>query len=436
MNSRRQFIKNVVVTTAGSAILTPLLSIADNPFVHLQRGQTPRHILLRSGWQVENIGDIAHTPAILALLEKYVPDAKVTFWPWYHYLPDNERHMLIHRFPNLSIVEGNLDDSGKASSTALQEAINSADFFLHNSGPSTIAWADADRFKKLTGNEFGVYGVSFGLYGTPEVNTLSRAAFTYFRDSISLNKAREAGVNSPIMGFSPDVAFAIDVTDEEKARNFLSSNGLKDGEFLCCIPKHRNTPVWLHPLKKKPFDPVKNERNEAMKEHDHEPLRRAITAVIRTTNLKILICHEDETQIIIGKQWLLDHLPADVKPRVVWLDRPWLTDEANSVYKRAAGFFGSEMHSPIMCIANGIPAIVVRWAEQSTKGFMWDDIGLKDWLFDFDNENDIQRFVPTVLHMANHLKASKIKALKAREYARNQQAKTMLMVEKFSRHKT
>jgi hypothetical protein len=32
--------------------------------------------------------------------------------------------------------------------------------------------------------------------------------------------------------------------------------------------------------------------------------------------------------------------------------------------------FGLEMHSPIMAIGNGIPAIVGRFAEQTSKGFM------------------------------------------------------------------
>jgi hypothetical protein len=32
-------------------------------------------ILLRSSWQVVNIGDIAHTPGVLALIEKHTPEA-------------------------------------------------------------------------------------------------------------------------------------------------------------------------------------------------------------------------------------------------------------------------------------------------------------------------------------------------------------------------
>ncbi|MBC7867785.1 MAG: polysaccharide pyruvyl transferase family protein [Gloeobacteraceae cyanobacterium ES-bin-316] len=429
MNSRRGFIKQATVTTTG-ALLFGNLFASEGDLVD----QLPRHILLRSGWQIENIGDIAHTPAMLALIEKYIPAAIVTFWPWYAVLPENELKMLQKRFPKMKLVRGILDKDGKASTMELQEAIATADFLLHNSGPATIAWADLTTFKKITQKPFGVYGVTYGLYGTPEQKILSDAAFVYFRDSVSLQKAKDAGVHAPIMGFSPDAVFSIDVTDDEKAITFLADRGLEHGKFICCIPKHRNTPMWLHPNKNRPFDPVKNARNEEMKEHDHEPLRQAIVNVVRKTNLKILLCHEDETEMIIGKEWLWDKLPDDVKPRVVWLSRPWLTDEAISIYKRSAGFFGSEMHSPIMCIAHDVPAVVVRWEEQSSKGIMWRDIGLSEWLFDFDKETDVQRFVPAVLAMVQNPGASKKKAIKARKFAQSRQKETMKQVEKDSRH--
>ena len=38
--------------------------------------RAPR-ILLRSSWLVVNIGDIAHTPGVLALIEKHIPEAEV-----------------------------------------------------------------------------------------------------------------------------------------------------------------------------------------------------------------------------------------------------------------------------------------------------------------------------------------------------------------------
>ncbi|MBC7827134.1 MAG: polysaccharide pyruvyl transferase family protein [Chitinophagaceae bacterium] len=414
MSTRRNFVRQSAITATGAIFFQSVFASLINQNDDDGTFKKPMRILLRSGWQVENIGDIAHTPAMLALIEMYIPEAIVTFWPWYHYLPDNEVQMLKKRFPKMQLVEGKLDVSGQASTKELGEALAVSDFLLHNSGPATIAWQDLSTFKKVFKKPFGIYGVTYGLYGTPEKDILSEADFVYFRDSVSLRKAKDAGVHSPIMKFGPDVVFAIDVTDDEKAIAFLNANELKNGKFFCVIPKHRNTPMWLHKQKNRPFDEVKNARNEAMKEHDHIPLREAISEVVRKTNSKILICHEDETEMEIGKDWLLDKLPEDVKPAVVWLNRPWLTDEAVSIYKRSAGFFGSEMHSPIMCISQGIPAIVVRWEEQSSKGTMWKDIGLGEWLFDFDKEEDVKRFVPAVVAMATDQKASKRKAEKAK----------------------
>jgi hypothetical protein len=38
-------------------------------------------LLLRSSWQTVNIGDVAHTPGMLALLEKHFPQQEVWLWP-------------------------------------------------------------------------------------------------------------------------------------------------------------------------------------------------------------------------------------------------------------------------------------------------------------------------------------------------------------------
>lgn len=434
MIDRRKFLELSTFSFAGTFLLKDIFSF-QNALTSFNNDSLSesRNILLRSGWQTENIGDIAHTPAMLALIEQFIPNATVTFWPWYHYLPTDEVEMLKNRFPNLKIIEGTYSLDGKASNLELQKAIDEADFFLHNSGPGTIAWENLSTFKKFTGKPFGVFGVTYGLWGMPETKTLNDAAFVYLRDSVSLQKVLDAGVKSPIIKFVPDAVFSIDVTNDTKALSFLNKNNLEEGKFLCCIPHHRNTPVWLHPHKNKPFDPIKNDQNEKMKEHDHLPLREAIIAVVRNTDKKILICNEDETEIIIGKEWLYDKLPDDVKSKVVWLNRRWLTDEAISVYKKSAGLFGNEMHSPIMCIAHGIPAIVCRWEEQSSKGFMWQDIGLGDWLFDFDKPEEIKRFVPTVLEMATETKKSKSKAVKAMKLTRQLHKKAMKEFELISR---
>ena len=387
-------------------------------------------ILLHSGWQVENIGDIAHTPGFLALTEKHIPEAEVIFWPHYDYLPENEVQMLKKRFSKLKIVRGKLSMDGVSSTLELAEAIRQSDIFINNSGPATIGWAEATAYKKSTGKPFGVYGVTYGLYGTPEKEILSEAEFVFFRDTASLNRAKKEGIHAKVMAWGPDAAFATDVEDETKAVAFLKENNLEEGKFICCIPKHRMTPVWLHEHKNRSFDAVRNARNEVMKEHDHAPMIEAITAIIRQTNLKVLIVHEDETQMSIGKDWIYDKLPEDVKPRVVWRNKGWLTDEAISIYKRSVGLFSHKQHSPIMCIGHNIPAILVRWEEQSTKGYMWNTIGLQDWLLDFDKAEDIKKYVPAVLFMAKNPAWAKAKAIKARKFVEMKQKETMKVVRK------
>src|SRR5688572_33162525 len=65
--------------------------------------KTPRRILLRSSWQTVNIGDIAHTPGMLALLEKHLPHARVTLWP--NALSRGVDELLRRRFPGLRIAQ-------------------------------------------------------------------------------------------------------------------------------------------------------------------------------------------------------------------------------------------------------------------------------------------------------------------------------------------
>jgi hypothetical protein len=127
---------------------------------------------------------------------------------------------------------------------------------------------------------------------------------------------------------------------------------------------------------------------------------------------------------------VLDPLPDSVKSRVVWREKYWLTDEALSTYVRSSGLFGLEMHSPIMCIGNGVPALVGRFAEQTSKGFMWRDIGLGDWLFDLDSEADAERYPKTVLTLVQDPEGAKKKVIAARKIVEERQQATMALLAK------
>jgi polysaccharide pyruvyl transferase WcaK-like protein len=391
-------------------------------------GRAPR-ILLRSSWQTVNIGDIAHTPGVLALLEEHLPEAEVTLWP--SKVDHGVDDLLRKRFPKLRIA---------ADAATVDEALERCDFLLHGSGPSLVAERDVLRWKERTGKPYGVYGITFapkssastvpasGTALARTVEALNGARFVYFRDSVSLAFAREQGCTAPVMEFSPDGAFACDLRDDAAAEAFLAAQGLERGGFLCCIPRLRYTPYWTIPDKKAAFDAAKHARNEEMKEQDARPLREAIVAVVRETSLRVLLCPEDRTQMAVGKEMLLDRLPEDVRAKVAWRPDYWLTGEAVSTYVRSAGLFGHEMHSPILCVGHGIPAIVCRWAEQTSKGFMWRDIGLGDWLFDLDREDEAARVAAAVLALARDPEAARAKAEAARDRVRARFRETMAVV--------
>ena len=389
-------------------------------------GRTPR-ILLRSSWQVVNIGDIAHTPGVLALIEKHLPNAEVRLWASAD-LSAEVIAMEHRRFPQLQIVKGTLGANGRASNAALAEALAWTDFLLHGSGPSLVAAKDVAAFARHVGKPFGVYGITHASNPptADERTAFDGARFVFFRDELSLALARTQNLKSPLLAFAPDGAFACDLRHDAAADAFLAAHGLTPGQFLCCIPKLRYTPYWL--IRNSPKDEARHARNEAMKAADHAPLLEAINAVVRETNLKILLCPEDQTQMTVGKEQLYDHLSAEVKRRVVWREKFWLTDEALSTYGRSAGLFGHEQHSPIMCIGAGIPAIVCRWAEQTTKGDMWRTIGLGEWLFNMDVEADRRRVAPAVLAMAKDPAAARAKAAQARSLVENYQQKTMAVL--------
>ena len=419
--NRRQFLETSLVASMAAS-LSGLVLAAEK--------RAPR-ILLRSSWQTVNIGDIAHTPGVLAILEKHFSEAEVRLWP--SNVGNGVEEMLQARFPKVQLVKG---------AENLKTAFAECDFLLHGSGPSLVAEKDVVRWSKETGKPYGVFGITFSMTNSTAtkptadnlaadtIHVLSGAKFVFFRDSVSLELAMSKGCTCPVMEFGPDGAFATDLSDDAKADAFLQANGLENGKFLCCIARLRYTPYWKIPAKKVARDDEKHNRNEAMKEHDCKPLRDAINLVVKNTELKILLCPEDETQMAVNKEMLLDKLPDEARARCVWRENYWLTAEALSTYRRSAGLFGHEMHSPIMCIGNGVPAIVCRWREQTSKGLMWRDIGLGDWLFDFDNEGELHAMPAAVLAMAKAPVAAKAKASKGREVVERRQRDMIAVLRK------
>ena len=153
-------------------------------------------ILVRSSWQTINIGDIAHTPGLLAVLETHVPGADLILWPS-SALDRGVEPMLQRRVPKLRIVKG------AADSADVREAFRSAGLFVHGSAASVGQGPQIAAFRAETNRPYGFFGVTFTPVNDPigparvsdaTLNLLRDAAFLYTRETASLANVRRAGI--------------------------------------------------------------------------------------------------------------------------------------------------------------------------------------------------------------------------------------------------
>ncbi|CAN5531428.1 polysaccharide pyruvyl transferase family protein [soil metagenome] len=407
----------------GTTMASVTASITASVPASARHRKAPR-ILLVSGWQTINIGDIGHTPGMLRLLERHLPQAEVVLWP--RNIGDGVKEMLVKHFPKVTSA---------MTAAEVTQAFADCDFLLHSSGPALVGGKQLAEWSAKTKKPYGILGITVGTMDDASRAVLNGAKFFYTRDTLSLAYAKKEKITTPILDFAPDSAFAVDIRDDAKADAFRAKHGLEEGKFLCVIPKYRNTPYWLvrKPVSDKPLtdgDKAKDKTNQAMKESDFAKVRPAVIEFLKTTPYKVVLVPEDKTHININKEMFLDRIPDDLKSRVVWKDDYWLTDEAISLYLKSLGLLSMDMHSPIMCIGNGIPAIHCRFKEQTTKGQMWNDIGLNNWLFNLDDEKDGDKITAALLAMVKDPAAAKKTALKAKAFVDGKFAETFKVLGK------
>lgn len=412
MITRRSFLQNSA-TAATSAALFPSL------FAAAAKSGRPPRILLRSSWQSVNIGDIGHTPGALSLLWKHFPEVEITLWPGN--LGHGSRQLLTAGYPRLKIVEGSLGKDDKPNNAALAQAWAETDLYLSGSGSGFPASNHAVAFHKATGKPVGVFGVSTdpisGIGGDrdPEGGTLNsireralklppthlptdlryimdRAAFFFCRDTISRDYLKAQGVKSPIVEFGPDAQLGMHLRDDAKGFAWLKARGLEEGKFICVIPRLRYTPYYRirEGAKRTPSDDVRDAINNRTTEKDHAKLREMMISYIKATGNKVMVCAEMTYQVEMGKEVLVDPLPAEIKKNVVWRDTYWLPDEAASIYSKAQCVISVECHSPLIALHNGTPTFYVRQPTDTCKGQMYRDIGANDWFFEVDETNGAQ----------------------------------------------
>ena len=332
-----------------------------------------KKILLRGSWQTRNIGDIAHTPGFLYLAAKFMPEVEVRLWPCQIDL--GVREMLLENFPGLKIAETEED---------IRRAFAECDLLINGSGPG-IDVKGIQSWCEQTGKPYGFFGISadFAPWTDARREIFSAASFIFCRDSLSVHFLNQQKLDCPLVAFGPDSTFGLKLAKTD-ASDFLLKNDLEPGRFVCAIPRLRFTPNSFDDEHFHYSDPKKEAASMQAVEPDMEKLRAVITHIVRRHGLKVLICPEMTYQVPMGRRYLYEKLPSDVREKVVLKREYWITSEAESVYAQAAALVSMEMHSPIIFTVEHKPALLLRQAEDTWKGQMWRDLGMQDWILELN----------------------------------------------------
>lgn len=355
------------------------------------KGNSPKTILVVSGWQDVNIGDIAHTPGLLHILETYLPDANIIVWE--KNVGKEVEELLYKSFPKIKIVHGTVDQHVRIDSKEVLDAFQASDLMIHSSGPYIVGQYHLEAWVKHTnGKPFGVFGTTIPKVDNRLKSLLNQAAFIYTRETASIDVLKQAGITGSHIAFVPDATFFFNLQDKKRGDAFLKANGLEKGKFICAIPRLRRTPYYLiknrHLWSEAKIREVETHNNK-YKEEDHSKLREAIVGWVRKTGNKVLVCPEMTYQVDIMDELLIDPLPADVKPYVIKRGY-WLPDEAASVYAASFAVLSFDCHSPIIAAANGVPFFYLRQPDDTIKGQMYYDLGYSDWIFEIEETTGTQ----------------------------------------------
>lgn len=412
MISRRHFL--TTLAAAGSASV-------------LAQGGQAHTILLKSGWDTVNIGDIGHTPGTLRVLEQYLPEAHVVLW--LASTTPEIKAMLERRFPKVEILIGYLAEENPRGQT-LRGAFARADVCIFNSGmgydPVFLEYC------RGLGKPYGLYGQSFfpgffqGKDAAKKTELLSAAAFIFCRDTHTLKTLRDGGLKTPVLEFGPDGCFGIDVRDDARGLATMQRLGLEERKFITLqlrtqTAKHDGQDGGaLNPLNPTPQQVADDERRAGI-------YRELITRWVQKTGFKVLLSPEVKKEMVHNKRLLYDPLPAEIQKNVVNLDTFWNADEAASVFARAHTVVCHEPHSPIIALANGTPIIHTFSEFHGPKCWMFEDIGLGEWLLEFDS-TPAAKMAETLFAIDADYPAALAKVRKAMDFVHQGQAETMRVV--------
>lgn len=365
--------------------------------------------MLQSAWDTVNIGDIGHTPGTLRVIEQHLPEVKIVLWAMK--LDDRVTAMLKARFPKVEILQGNLFKDGE-NDRKLQEVVKSCDLFIRNSGMGQdISFM---QFCQKVGKPYGLFGQSYfptmikGEGADERIALLNGAAFIYTRETKTLNILENGGIKTPVLEFGPDGCFGIDVRDDERGLATMKKLGLEERKFIT-IQLRTNTPKLPGVDDSRTPEQIADDERRAAK------YRELVTQWVKKTGHKVLIAPEVKKEMEHNKRLIHDPLPPEIQKHVVNLQYFWSANEAASIFARAHTVVCHEPHSPIIALANGTPIIHTYSEFHSPKCWMFQDIGLGEWLLEMD-ETPVEKIAETLFAIDADYPAAQTKVKKAMAY--------------------
>jgi polysaccharide pyruvyl transferase WcaK-like protein len=412
---------NLVRQTEPSARAVVLTSqAAGDPAVHFQKGYLPRYLpgckVVANPFgfllDVADGKEVRH-PAWRSLVGKWGSRRLEAFQRGCLAAADAEgvASDLLDRFP--SEVFRQLARENPAAAAAFRRAR----FVIYNSGTTlnfgrlgvrnlwgyTLLWLMPLILARWLKVPYGINAQSFDAVDWP-VDLVHRpllrdAAFVYCRDGDSLAYLKQRDLLCRRTGFRPDSTFFFNGFDEPWADAFMKRHRLEDRRFLALAVRIPAEVAHYH-------DPAGGVLSRERRELHLRKLADFIVRWVRETGQPVLLSPETRAVIQPSRELLHARLPAAARKRCLWLDRFWTTEQAYSIYRRAQMVVSMEMHSIIMAINVGTPALHVPFREAGRKAWMMNDLGFPDWLLDLDDV-PTERLLGTALGVHRRPEASR-----------------------------
>lgn len=354
--------------------------LASNAFA---RGVAAPRILLRACWQSYSMGEVAQTVGMLRLLQNEIPRAKITLWA--NSLENGVAAWLVQLFPKLTLMKGSVGRDGKPDQPALRAAWEQCGFLIHGPADNIVARGHLEAWRKHTGKPYGIYGVTLSSMTDKLKSLMTDARFVYFRDGLSRGEAMRKGLDGHRIGFAPDAAFAFDAVDSSAAKAWLQSAGTGKTPFICVVPKLRHTPYWeIFGRAPKYAEVTQAAENQRFQETDLKLLGDALSRLLEHNDFRILLCPEMPYQVALGNELFSKYVPEKFRRQCVVRDDVPTPDLAAGLFKQSKLVVSMELLSAVVAETVGTPAIHLRLPNDSNKGQMWRDVGLKDWVLERD----------------------------------------------------